>query len=42
MSLKKGELQHGSFTFNTLVLPPLEILELAVAEKMVDFARVAR
>jgi hypothetical protein len=39
MELSGDRLIHGSFSFKTLVLPPMVILELEVARKMLDFAR---
>ena len=39
MDLSGDRLNHGAFSFKTLVLPPMVILELEVARKMVDFAR---
>jgi hypothetical protein len=38
MEVKDGALVRGGFTFRTLVLPPLEVLTLESARKMVDFA----
>jgi hypothetical protein len=39
MDLSEGRLNYGDFSFKTLVLPPMVILELEVARKMLDFAR---
>ena len=38
METEKGRLVRGDFSFRTLVLPALDILSLAVAQKIVDFA----
>jgi hypothetical protein len=34
-----GTLKYGQFEFGTLVLPPLKLLPLGVAEKIADFAK---
>lgn len=39
MGLSDGALIHGAFTFKTLVLPPMVILEREVAGKILEFAR---
>ncbi|MBN2512894.1 MAG: hypothetical protein JXB18_08160 [Sedimentisphaerales bacterium] len=39
MEVKNGLLVRGEFTFRKLVLPPLDILTLEAARKMVDFAK---
>ena len=39
MGLTEGVLNHGEFTFKTLVLPPMVILEMEVAGKILEFAR---
>ena len=39
MDIKKGKLVFQSFTFSTVVLPPLDILTLEAAKKIVDFAK---
>ncbi len=39
MEVKNGLLVRGEFAFRTLVLPPLDILTLEAARKMVDFAK---
>jgi hypothetical protein len=38
MEVKEGRLVRGPFRFRTLVLPPLKILPLDAARKMLDFA----
>lgn len=39
MEIRSGRLVRGAFEFKAIVLPPLEILPLGVAKKIVDFAR---
>jgi len=39
MEVKNGRLVRDQFEFSTVVLPPLDILTLDVAKKIVDFAR---
>jgi hypothetical protein len=39
MDVKNGTLIRGEFSFHTLVLPPLDILTLETARKMVEFAQ---
>ncbi len=39
MEVKEGRLVRGEFNFRTLVLPPLDILSLETAQKIVDFAK---
>ena len=39
MEISGGRMNHGEFSFKTLVLPPLVILERAVAEQILQFAR---
>ena len=39
MEVKNAQLVRGGFSFRTLVLPPLEILTLDSARKIVDFAK---
>jgi hypothetical protein len=39
MTVKNGSLTRGPFTFRTLVLPPLNILSLDIARKMLAFAK---
>lgn len=39
MHVKKGMLVRGEFSFRTIVLPPLDILTLETAQKIVDFAK---
>ncbi len=39
MELSAGHLDHGAFSFSTLILPPLVILETQVAEKILAFVK---
>jgi hypothetical protein len=39
MDVKNGMLVKGEFSFRTMVLPPLDILTLESAQKIVDFAK---
>lgn len=39
MTVQNGKLMTGAFSFQTIVLPQLEILTLDVAKKIVDFAK---
>jgi hypothetical protein len=39
MSVKDGRLVRGPMSFGTLVLPPIRIVSLATARKMLDFAK---
>ena len=39
MDVKNGMLVRGEFSFRTMVLPPLDILTLGSARKIVDFAK---
>jgi len=39
MEVKGAALSYGAFSFSTLVLPPLKLLPLAVARRVVDFAK---
>jgi hypothetical protein len=39
MDVKNGMLVRGEFSFRTIVLPPLDILTLEAARKIVDFAQ---
>ena len=39
MTVKIGKLVKGDFSFRTLILPPLDILTLDAAKKIVDFAK---
>ena len=39
MEVKGSALAYGTFSFSTLVLPPLKLLPLAVARRVVDFAQ---
>ena len=38
MEVKGAALAYGTFSFSTLILPPLKLLPLAVARRAVDFA----
>ncbi|MBI5835279.1 MAG: hypothetical protein HZB16_23475 [Armatimonadetes bacterium] len=39
MTIRDGKLRRGDFAFSTVVLPPLDLITGAVAEKMLAFAR---
>jgi hypothetical protein len=39
MDVESGRLTRGAFSFKTVVLPPVTVLPLAVAERIVAFAR---
>jgi len=39
MSVDGAELTRGAFRFKTVVLPPMAVLPLAMAQKIVDFAK---
>jgi hypothetical protein len=39
MEIMGGRMKHGEFSFKSLVLPPLVILEREVAERILQFAR---
>jgi hypothetical protein len=39
MEISEGRMKHGEFSFKSLVLPPLVILEREVGERILQFAR---
>jgi len=39
MKLRNAELTRGEFRFKTVILPPMDVLPIAVAQKITDFAK---